>query len=409
MKKTVLFKSLLIGTALFALSCKKKEDAATPPSPYLLGVGITTSSGTGSSTVNYVVKTNSLTEGTISPLGNGLTLIGYRDYAIGNKTVFALGGLGEVNVNGIDQDASGRLNVTGTATFAKSADDIQQVDNSKMLAVKLPAKADGDQAVFNFVDINGKTIAGTYSSALTPLIVDGNQPTYTGMAVNGGKLYVSYMHFDKDYKTPHTDTNYIAVYSYPAIAFEKVIKDVRTGPTGDILTKNGLFKVENGDIYAMSSSNLGYGYTQSTKPGGFVRIKSGETAFDASYFFNTDLLGGKIAHIKYLGNNLAFATISTLDPKTSDQWGDKSLKMAIIDISAQKITDVKLQGGSVTDLIHNGNGGRSFSVLSDNGKVYYTANIGGVTNIYVIDVATATATKGAKVDATFVGGIFKVL
>lgn len=409
MKKTLLFKSLLVGAALLALSCKKKSDEVSAPSPYLLGVGITTSSGTSSATVNYVIKANSLTGGTLSPLGNGLTLVGYRDYAIGNKTVFAVGGFADANVNGIDQDGSGNLNVTGTASFTKAADDIQQVDNTLMLAIKLPGAADGDKAIFNFVDINTKMITKTYSAALSPLVIDGNQPVYTGMAVAGSKLYVSYYHFDKNYKTPFTDTNYVAVYSYPVIAFERVIKDVRTGPAGAFGTRSGLFKTENGDVYTMSSSNLGYGFTKSTKPGGFLRIKSGATEFDAAYFFNTDLLGGKVAHIKYLGNNLLFATISTLDPATPDQWGDKKVKMAIINISTGTVTDVKLAGGTSADLIHDGNGGRSFPVLADNGKVYYAANIGGVLNVYTIDVATATAAKGATVAASFVGGIFKVL
>lgn len=82
--------------------------------------------------------------------------------------------------------------------------------------------------------------------------------------------------------------------------------------------------------------------------------------------------------------------------------------MAIIDLYGQKIENIVLKGGAYTDLIHDGNGGLSFPVMYDNSKVYYTATIGGVSNIYVVDVATATATKGARVDATFVGGIFKI-
>lgn len=409
--KQLFSKGLLATMALLAVACKKNSTNTEPAgqATYVLGVGITTSSGTTSTTTNYVIKANDLTSGTITPVGNGLTLTGYRDYAQGNNTVFALGGLGVTDVNGITQDASGKLTVSGTASLDIAGDDIVQVDNSQMLEFKYPSIAQGNNAVFNFINIDSKGITKTYTSPVAPLVAGGDYPVYTGMVIRDNQMFVSYMHFDASYNTNHVDTNYVAIYSYPEIKYQTTITDTRTGPTGAWETKDGLFKDEKGDIYAMSSSNISNGYSKSTKPGGFLRIKSGTTAFDQSYFFNTDLLGGKISHIKYLGNGLVFATISTLTNQTAaDRWGDKNLKMSIIDVYNQKITDVKLSGGTVTSLIHNGNGGRSFPVLYDNGKVYYTATINNSTNIYVVDVASATATKGAAVDATFVGGIFKM-
>jgi hypothetical protein len=408
--KRFLFQSLVACVALTAMSCSDSEDPSTPEpegeASYVLGMGVT-SSGTNT---NYVVKAKDLMTGKISPVGNGLALIGYRDFSQGNNTVFAIGGLGEVNVNGITQDAAGKLTLSGSATFDRAGSDIQQVDPKQMLALEYPVQAGGDKARFYFVDIDTKAITKNFSTPVAPLIAGGDYPVYTGMAVRGNQLFVSHMHMDADYNTDHVDTNYVAVYSYPELKFEKLITDARTGPSGAFQTKNGLFSTENGDIYAMSSSNISNGYSKVTKPGGFLRIKNGETAFDPSYFFNTDKLGGKVSHIKYLGNGLLFATISTIEKQSfkDDRWGDKKLKMAIIDINNQKITDVKLEGGSVNDLIHDGNGARSFPVLSDAGKVYYTITTAAGTNIYQIDVASATAKKGAAVEATFVGGIFKV-
>ena len=409
-KHSIVLSSLLAGLTLFMASCSKDDDkGSSGPATYVVGVGITTSAGGTSSTVNYVVKTNSLTTGTISPVGNGLTLTGYLDYTLGNTTVFAIGGLGVTDINGIDQDASGNLIVSGSTALDKAADDALQVDNSQLLAIDYPAVTEGNQAVFNFINISSKAIAKTVTSPVDSLIAGGDYPLYTGIAIRGSQMFIGYMHFDDSYNTNHVDTNYIAVYSYPDIKLQTILRDPRTGPTGAWNTKNGLFLDEKGDIYSMSSSNLSNGFSKATKPGGFLRIKSGATAFDNSYFFNTDNLGGKISHIKYIGNGLVFATISTLTTQTADdRWGDKKLKMAIIDVYNQKITDVTLEGGTSASLIHDGNGGRSFPVLVDNGKVYYTATIGGTTNIYEITVASATAKKGAQVDATFVGGIFKI-
>lgn len=406
--KQFLTTGLLVGAVMFMTSCSDDDDTATPvvPAAYALGIGVT-SNGT---TTNYVVKSEDLMTGKISPIGNGLTLAGYRDYSIGNTTVFAIGGFEQANVDGITQDASGALTVSGTATFDRAADVIQQVDDNQMLALEYPTKVNGNQARWYFVDIATKKINKNISTPLTPLIAGRDNPVYSGMVVRGNQLFVSHLHFDVDFNTNHTDTNYVAVYSYPEIKFEKLITDTRTGPTGAWQTKNGLILTENGDIYSMSSSNISNGYSKSTKPGGFLKIKNGETAFDASYFFQTDKLGGKISHVRYLGNGLVFAAISTIATQTAaDRWGDKSLKLAIIDLVNQRITDVKLQGGTVNSLIHNGVGGRSFPVLVEGEKVYYPiTGADGSTFIYQIDITTATAIKGAEVQGSFVGGIFRI-
>lgn len=408
MNKPFLAIGAVTGLALLSAACSSNSDNPTPTTPasYVLGVGV----GNYPNTVNYTVKSTDLMTGTISAVSNGLPLVGYRDYSQGNSTVFAVGGFEQANVNAVTQDASGKLAVSGTATFDRAVDDMQQVDNNQMLALEYPTKAAGNNARWYFVDINSKAITKNFTTPLAPLVAGGDNPVYSGMVVRGNQLFVSNLHFDAAYNTNHVDTNYVAVYTYPEIKFEKLIIDTRTGPTGAWQTKNGLFKTENGDIYAMSSSNISNGYSKSTKPGGFLRIKNGETAFDQSYFFNTDKLGGKISHIKYVGNGLLFATISTIATQTAtDRWGDQSLKMAIIDVVNQKITDVKLDGGTVNSLIHNGGGGRSFPVLVDGTKVYYTITTSdGATNVYQIDVPTATAKKGATMQATFVGGIFKV-
>lgn len=415
LKKQFTIKCMFASLAILVASCSKDDNTNANPEPagkanYILGVGITVSSGSTSATTNYVLKTNDLTTGVITPVGNGLTLVGYRDYYQGNNTIFAMGGLGELNINGINQNDSGKLVISGTTTLDISGDDCKQVDDAQMLELKIPTKAQGDNVMFNFINIATKGITKALTSPVEPLRVAGNTPVYTGMAIRNNQMFISYMHNDATGGlTSYTDTNYVAVYTYPECVLQSIIKDPRTGPSGAWATKNGLFIDEKGDIYSMSSSNISNGYSQSTKPGGFLKIKSGTTAFDQSYFFETDKLGGKISHIKYLGNGKVFATISTLTTQSvaTDRWQDKSLKMAIIDVYNQTITDVKLNGDA-NALIHNGNGGRTFPVLYDEGKVYYTATIGTSANIYIIDPAAATATKGAQVDATFVGGIFRV-
>lgn len=407
MIKSLLQKSMLAAMVIAAAACSKNDDNnGNPIDPdasavYALGIGVT---GTDNVNTNYLVPATDLSSGTISPIGTGLTLIGYRDYSGANgNTVFALGGLGEVNVNAAKLGADQKLAISGSSVFPRALNDLKQIDEAQMLAIEIPKKADGDQMSFYLVDIATQRITKTVTNPTADLILGGDDPIYSGSAIAGNKLFLSYLHFALDYSTNHVTKNYIAVYSYPELKFEKIITDERTGPTGAWETKNGLFTVENGDVYAMSSSNISNGYSQSLKPGGYLKIKKGETSFDPTYFFNTDLLGGKISHQKYLGNGLVLAAISTIPTQTlADRWGDKNLKVSIIDLNSNSIKDV-------TGIpVHNGVGGRSFPVLADNGSVFYPVSTAEGTFIYKINVAAGTATKGAAVLGTFVGGIFKV-
>lgn len=404
--KQLLTKIIGLAVLLSFVACTEENNNIETTGNYVLGVGIT-SNGT---TTNYAIQAEDLMSGVISAVGNGVTLAGYRDYSQGNKTVFAIGGFAEANVNALQLNDLGNLELSGTASFDRAADDIIQISSSKMLAMEYPGSAEGDLARFYIVDINNRSIDKDFSLPMNMLIKNGDHPVYSGMVLRDGKLFVSHLHFDAMYNTNHVDSNYVAIYSYPDLKFEKLITDGRTGPTGAWQTKNGLFVDEKNDIYCMSSSNISNGYSKSVKPGGFLRIKSGSTVFDSQYFFNTDLLGGKISHIKYIGNGKVFAAISTIANQTSeDRWGDKNLKLSIIDVYNKTINDISpSDSDNPLDLIHNGVGGRSFPVLFDNGSIYYPISNQDGTYIYKIDVTTYKAYKGAEIQATFVGGIFKM-
>src|SRR5690606_21212532 len=199
------------------------------------------------------------------------------------------------------------------------------------------------------------------------------------------------------WKTNDTDRVYVAVYSYPGFALEKIIEDDRTGPAGAFGTRSGIFATESGDVYTVSHG--GYGYSQTTKEPTILKIAAGTAEFDEDYVFRTaDVTnGGRIVHAIYLGNNKLFATVST--GEQASQWADDNLKFAIVDLAAKTITAV---ADSPT---FSGNGGRSFAAFYHDGKAYAAATVNDVLNIYEIDVANATLRKGAQVDASFVGGL----
>jgi len=394
---------ILLGLSIGFFSCDNlAETEEVPFAPYIMSLGIT-ASGT---TTYYVVTAEDLMTGEINAYGKGLEQSGYRDYEQANQTIFSVGGLGVNYAIGITRDAAGYLQETGDFVFDSKLSAFSQVDNSTMLGLEIPDKAaDGDKMKFYVVDIDGVSITKTILQPIAP-IAEVEWPSITGMEYSGGKVYLTYIQMNPTtYVTDFVDTTYVAVYSYPDMDLETVMKDIRTGPAGSWAAFNGLIKTENGDLYTMSNTSMANGFSKGGKNAAFMRIASGTSTFDKDYFFDFESKSGglKPAHVKYIGDGLVFAEVSTLNPQTSDdRWSDKNVKCSIIDLYNQTITDID------EIPVHNGNGGRRFTALVDGGYVYYPVSTDGGIYIYRIDPKTAVAEKGAKISTTFVGGFFKL-
>lgn len=409
-----LFKASLLAVVAFAaVSCSKDGDSDNNPEVgdkvYAIGIGVTV----GSETTNYVVQTSDLLNGKISPLGNGLLQEGYRDYAFAGGIFYSIGGLGVVNVDAITLDSENKLTAKKGLTLELANNQFVDVDGSgkTMVGVSLPASPTaGLNAKFYTMDIASNSVGNKKDVPMNSIHPSSQDWLFhTGMQVVGSQLFQAYYPINyTTYETKNTDTNYVAVYSYPGFELQKVIKDTRTGPSGAFNTMSGLFKTESGDLYAVSTSSIYNGYSQATKPAGILKIANGTSVFDANYFFNTDTApnGGKIAHAIYIGGNKLFAAITTVPPSipvvATEKWSDANLTLAIVDLSAKTITRV------ANAPVYKGDGGRSFAALLDNGKVYSAIGVNGVVNIYETDIATATAKKGAVIEGTFMGGIARL-
>ncbi|RNI28822.1 DUF4374 domain-containing protein [Rufibacter latericius] len=400
--------SFLAGVAFTAFSCSDNDDPtpiAESDKVFALGIGVTTSTAT----TNYVVQSSDLMNGTISLTGNGILQTGYRDYAFGGGNFYSIGGLGITDVNTISLNASNQLATKTGLTFEQANNEFIDATGTgtTMVGVSMPASPTaGLNANFYTVDIASNTIASRANVPMNSIHPSNRDWLFhTGMQVRGNQLFQAFYPVNyTTYATTNTDTCYVAIYSYPGFALQKVIKDTRTGPAGAFNTRSGLFKTENGDLYTVSNTSYSNGYSQSTKPAGILKIAAGATEFDQNYFFNTDTApnGGKIAHAIYIGNNKLFAAITAVPPTPADLWTDNNLQLAIVDLAAKTITKV------ANAPQFKGEGGRSFAALLDEGKVYSAIKSNGVVNIYRTDVATATATKGAVIEGSFLGGIARL-
>lgn len=400
----ITFYFLSAGLLCATTSCEESylDTVEAPFAPYVLSLGVEANKVT----TYYVVTAEDLMTGTINAVGKGIEQNGYRDYEQANQTVFSIGGLGLTSVVGMTRSTDGYLQERGDFVFNNTLNAFAQMDNHSMIGLELPPdKESGNRMTFYTVDINEVSITARTTAPIAPMD-ELEWPNITGMCYSEGNVYITYLGMNpKTFDTPYTDTAYVAVYAYPEMTFKTLMKDTRTGPAGSWNAFNGIFKVESGDMYIMSNSAIANGFSQGTKPAGFLRIRKGATHFDADYHFDFEAVSGglKPAHIKYIGDGLVFAEVSTLRPQTAaDRWGDKDLKCCIIDLNNRTVRDVE------EIPVHNGDGGRRFAALVEGGYVYRPVKTVEGTYIYRVDPKTATAVRGAKISTTFVGGIFQL-
>ena len=405
--KGVFFAALVTST----FSCSKDS---TPPdtnpiegsgSIYALGLGVVGTNGT----TNYVVQTNDLMNGTISLEKNGVLQDGYRDYANVANHFQAIGGLGLTDMNSYYIDEAGKFSVKTGVNLTSRPVDSKNLDGKTMLVVTFPAKpTDGLEMGFLSVDIASNKITRTQHVGIDnkKFPIGSKWMLHTGVAISGNKAFQTILPWDADnWLTEQPNKAYVAVYSYPEFEFQKVIEDERTGAAGAFNTRSGVFATESGDVYTISHGGFGY-FPKPTKEPAILKIAAGTSEFDKDYIFKTqDASGfGRIVHAIYIGGNKLFASVSTKIQTTSKdaQWSDENLKFAIVDLAAKKITPV--QGSP----IFTGDGGRSFASFYKDGKAYAAAKVNSEVNIYEIDTNSATIRKGAKIEATFVGGIGQI-
>lgn len=394
---------LLASILLFASCDDDLGNFETPDEPYVLALGIT-SSGT---TTYYAVTTDDLMDATktINAVGKGIEQNGYRDYQQAGKTVFSIGGLGVTEAVGIRRDANGYIQEVGNFVFNNTPIGFCQIDENTMAALELPVSTGKGQNL-SFYSVNINTLELENKVSTTPVApMDANDPDWpyiTGMVYAGGNLYVSYEPMNPNtFASDFVDTAFVAVYSYPDFKFKTLIKDTRLGNIGSWNAFNGLQKDENGDIYAMSNTSLTNGFSKDFGHSGFMKIKAGETKFDEDYYFDYEALTGyKVAHWLYLGKGKVYAEVST--DQNAGAWSDAKDICVIIDLVNKTST-------TIDEIpMHSGQGGRRFVAFQEGGYVYAPVNTNEGVYIYRTDIATGTAVRGARISATFVGGLFRL-
>lgn len=382
--------ALLFAAATIA-SCSKSDDAPSNPGNFI--VTVTPAASTG--VADYLLTSPSLDTGKITTAKNGVEQDGtYRYYVTHNNKFFSMlygqGNPGAVTAYNIQGGKLTKLTNFQTETvqaFAPVKDDL--------LLFKISRNLTAPTSSWYKVNTNSLLITSEGTTNTLQLAGNGELAHFSWLKQVGDKVYAPYFCImDRNFGTNSPDSAWIAVFNYADMKVEKIIKDNRTSFIGRYFT-DGLAVVENGDVYAFSSSVATTGGAlSSTKPSAITRIKAGTTEFDQSYLFNfeTAASGMNITDWLYLGNNTFVVQATTKAEKGAYNAGLNIGIVNVIDKTFKAVTGLPDKANIKSITTNN-------FTPKDGRLGYIGVNLkDGTGYVYKIDASTQTATKGLKVE-----------
>ncbi|MEM9981546.1 MAG: DUF4374 domain-containing protein [Bacteroidota bacterium] len=403
-----------LAIILLGFSACDDNDESTLPTPDDTGelsTGITMSlKTTGGDETEFIVNEEDIMSGEISAEGQGIEQTGWRFYYPVGNTLFASGYSDDNQCAGYADNGEGVIEKKGEFIFENALEMFgHSEDNQTLLAMEIPRAGFANRRL-HFIDVNTVSVTKIVGTRIFEDQENGVIAWPSALMVSGDKLFIPFHKLDAEgqFSTVAPNTAYVAVYSYPNVGEvpEKIIEDDRTSNIGVNGTTSGMIKTETGDVYSFSCGASMAGFAPAaTKPSGILRINAGETEFDEDYFFNVEEApeGGKLFWFDYVGEGKAIARI--LKDDTGEPWSAFgrevfNQKLVIIDLVNQTITDVE----NVPEHAKR----YSSPVLVEEGKVYVSIETANEAYVYQVDVANATATKGAKINGKTIKGFYKL-
>ncbi|HLT07583.1 MAG TPA: DUF4374 domain-containing protein [Cyclobacteriaceae bacterium] len=354
---------------------------------------------------DYLLTADDLRQGTISTVGNGIEQDGtYRYYVTHNNRFFSMlygqGNPGAVTT--YELNPSGQL--TKISDFQAETVQAFAPVNDDILLMKIPRSGAANASWYS-LDTELLQIVGEGQINIEEVAANGERAHFTWLTQVGDKVFAPYMSIkgccNDTFGTNYPDSAWIAVFSYPSMELEKVIKDDRASYIGRYFT-NGLIVDEKGDVYAFSPAvATNNSSPTSTTPSAYLKIKKGETAFDPSYYLNIEELTGgyHVTDQTYLGEGKSLVIL--LDEKGPYATGNQFGIVDLYEGSFKWITGTP-DPAQVVKVTNN-----NYSEMD--GK---TAYVGITTNegsyVYVFDADSGTAIQGLHVEGGTITAISRL-
>lgn len=405
---------------------------------------------------NYLLTANSLAEGSVSTVNNGLTTesgtqwVFYKDEYL-YRLAYNQGNAGVTS--------SYVLNASGKVEERDNVYEIKRFTTYGIYKDYIITSSVGDMGtnladengylpqgfLFSYLDVKKETHTTNQETILSEnFLGNGEYVTLAGILQVGDKIfsaavpmglskygvkaengkYVVYPELVKTedggsgssaYEkgelqwTQYPNEAWIAIFTDETFTNKKLIKtDKISYACGRMKSQyyQTIWAADNGDIYVFSPSYakmMTADVQKTTLPAGVVRIKAGTEDFDPDYYFNIEAASGGKSFLRcwHVGDD-NFLLMMYDRPLTESGFTAKEL--AIYKGEEQTLTYVT--GLPSADVLS----GFGNTPYSEDGKVYVavTTTDGAQPAVYVIDTETAEATKGLNVAATQISGIGKL-
>jgi hypothetical protein len=412
MKKRKLLMYALASIIFFNACSKDDNDGNEEETPVIEqpeeGIFVLTGRASAFSGSDVIYTTNTLDSGILITTGKGIEQDGATfNYTVNNGSFFSFmfgqstaGAVNAYSLNADKQLAKTTSFQTETMTcFGNVGDDI--------LAFKNAWQPEEQYTQWYRIDANTKKIVANGEIDAEALVGNGEKAFFTDVKKVGEKVFAAFMSVEngKTFASAFPDSSYVAVYSYPSMTLEKVIRDGRTGSIG-AYWYNATAVDENGDFYALGTKltpDLSYKYSTAT-PAGFMKVKNGSTSYDQSYFLNITALSGGMSPWRnnYLGNGYFLLTMCAkpyqypLMYLASIMGG--GVKYAIVNVYDGSFKWVT--GAPEGTAVQMSTGSYYYSKMDGTGYVGIYAKVDGkdVSAVYKFDAATATAKQVLTAD-----------
>ncbi len=354
---------------------------------------------------DYLLTADSLSEGTVSTLGNGVEQDGTYRYYVTHKNKFFSMLYGQGNPGAV---TTYELNSQGAleklSDFQSETVQAFGPMNDDIVMVKVARGATDPVGSWYRLDADQLQIVADGKWNQEEIANNGERAFFSWVTQVGDKLFAPYFSIkaccNDSFGTNYPDSSWIAVFDYPSMELNKVIKDDRTSFIGRYFL-SGLEVDEMGDTYAFSASVASSNGSMTSKlPSAFTRIKKGTLEFDQSYYFNVEALADDyyVTAKTYAGNGKFIVMMNK--EKGAYTVGNRFGVADVYNKTFTWVTGAPAEASIVNVTTNN------FSEKDGLAYIGITTDVGSW--VYKFNANTATAKEGLKVEGGRITAISKL-
>lgn len=305
-------------------------------------------------------------------------------------------------------NADGNLNKVGSFQITTRFTSYGFFGNYALTSVggqTLAGSTRDDGVTFNFIDL--QTLAMTEKSISTLNITgNGEQATPSGIVDMGNGEFLTGLVLSKPRDEEATGGSSTGTVTYPdsvwVAALDANLNVKRIYRDNRISYSAGRYRSQyysqialapDGTVYVFSGS-YDYNNTATTRPCGALKINAGAEAFDKDYYFNIEALsnGHRFRKVWHITDHYFLLEFYNHQGRITAVT-NPATQYAVVNMKQKTLAWV---GGDMPgkDEITS----TATTPMAFNGKLYFPITAGSDNpTIYIIDPATATATKGASI------------